>query len=91
MRDALRVGNIFFSEAFFSVMMTVPEAFKIIREELCRFAIATEPPKTLFGKVRKTYTGKLGGMQDDLAIALRLLRTAHCNTLLAKHTRRSSH
>lgn len=75
------------------------EAIKCIRDELCRFAIVTEPAKTTFGKVRalaaappchhrathrppcetdraalnqvrKTYTGKIGGLQDDLAICL---------------------
>ena len=28
------------------------EAIKCIRDELCRFAIVTEPAKTTFGKVR---------------------------------------
>lgn len=100
LRDALRVGNIFLSDQFFSVLMEEREAIKQIRDELCRFAIVTEPAKTLFGKVRasprsalasacmclptnrarrhqvrKTYTGKLGGMQDDLAITLQLAIT----------------
>ena len=70
MRDALRVGSIVLSDQFFSCMMQEVDAIKAIRDELCRFAIVTEAPKTLFGKVRKTYTGKLGGQQDDLAIAL---------------------
>lgn len=51
LRDALRVGNIFLSDHFFSTQMTVHEARKSIRDELCRFAIITEPPKTMFGKV----------------------------------------
>ena len=50
-RDALRVGNIFLSDEFFSVLMEEREAIKCIRDELCRFAIITEPAKTLFGKV----------------------------------------
>ena len=69
-RDALRLGNIFLSEGFFSVLMEEREAIKTIQDELCRFAIITEPAKTLFGRIRKTYTGKLGGLQDDLAICL---------------------
>ena len=51
LRDALRVGNIFLSEHFFSVKMEEKEAIKQIRDELCRFAIITEPAKTMFGKV----------------------------------------
>ena len=74
-RDALRLGNIFLSEGFFSVLMEEREAIKTIQDELCRFAIITEPAKTLFGKIRKTYTGKLGGLQDDLAICLQLCVT----------------
>ena len=52
LRDALRVGNIFLSDQFFSCLMEEREAIKCIRDELCRFAIITEPAKTLFGKVR---------------------------------------
>jgi hypothetical protein len=55
MRDALRLGNIFLSEGFFSVLMEDHEAIKCIRDELCRFAIVTEPAKTLFGKVRANH------------------------------------
>tara|TARA_S200000501_G_C20427739_1_gene570891 strand:- start:293 stop:586 length:294 start_codon:yes stop_codon:yes gene_type:complete len=75
LRDALRVGNIFLSDEFFSVLMEEREAIKTIRDELCRFAIITEPAKTLFGRIRKTYTGKIGGLNDDLAICLQLAIT----------------
>ena len=75
LRDALRVGNFMLWEHFFSTTMTEIDALAKIRDELCRFAIVTEPSKTLFGKIRKTYTGKLGGMQDDLAITLQLAIT----------------
>lgn len=75
LRDALRVGCIYLSKHFFSVLLEEREALKTIRDELCRFAIVTEPAKTLFGKVRRTYTGKLGGLQDDLCICLQLCIT----------------
>lgn len=75
LRDALHVGNIFLSESFFSCLMEEKEAIKQIRDELCRFAIVVEPAKTLFGKVRRTYTGKLGGLNDDLAITMQLCLT----------------
>ena len=39
------------------------------------YAILVEPPKTTFGKVRKTYSGKVGGEQDDACIALQLAVT----------------
>ncbi len=75
LRDALRVGCIYLSKGFFSVLLEEREALKTIRDELCRFAIVTEPAKTLFGKIRRTYTGKLGGLQDDLCICLQLCVT----------------
>jgi hypothetical protein len=49
-RDALRVGNIFLSNEFFSVLLDEREALKQMRDELCRFAIVTEPARTTFGK-----------------------------------------
>ena len=48
------------------------EARKRIKDELLNYCVVTEAPKTTFGKIRKTYTGKLYGKQDDLAIALQL-------------------
>ena len=55
LRDALRVGNIFLSEGFFSTTMTEREAIAKIRDELCRFAIIVEPAKTIFGKARERH------------------------------------
>jgi hypothetical protein len=83
MRDALRVGNIALSDQFFSVMMSEADALKAVRDELTRFAIVVEPAKTLFGKIRRTYTGKLGGLQDDLAICM----CAHSPTRLLTRLR----
>ena len=75
LRDALRVGCIMLHEDFFSVSIGPAEALKVLDDELRNYCIVTEPPKTLFGKVRKIYTGKLGGRNDDLAIALQLAIT----------------
>ena len=72
LRDALKVGNIYLHSDFFSVQLDDREAVKIIRDELTRFAIVVEPAKTLFGKTRRTYTGKIGGQNDDLAMTLQL-------------------
>lgn len=72
LRDALTTATIALSAGFFSTTMNEREAKEKIRDELTRFAIVVEPAKTLFGRVRKTYTGKLGGQQDDLAISVQL-------------------
>jgi hypothetical protein len=48
------------------------EAVETIRKELEIYTIIVEPPKNPFGKPRRTYTGKVGGHNDDLCIALQL-------------------
>jgi len=75
LRDALRVGNISFSNEFFSTTQTVREVKQQIEDELRNFCILVEPPKTPFGKVKKTYSGKVGGRNDDLCITLQLAIT----------------
>ena len=74
-RDALTVGSISLSSHFFSIKMDVKDALKALGNELRGFAILVEPPKTTFGKVRKTYSGKVGGEQDDACIAMQLAVT----------------
>ena len=77
LRDALKVGSIQLSTHFFSLKLGVNDAIKMVRSELTNFAIVVEPPKTTFAscKVRKTYTGKIQGEQDDIAIAIQLAIT----------------
>ena len=71
-REALSVGKIAIAEHFFSTELAKTEAKMRIRDELGSYCVVTEAPKTTFGKVRTTYTGKLYGKQDDLAIAIQL-------------------
>jgi hypothetical protein len=71
-REAMRVGKIAFSQRFFSTSMTIKESRNRILDELGNFCVVKEPPKTTFGKMRITYTGKLHGHQDDVCIALML-------------------
>ena len=77
LREALSQGSISYHPNFFSHSLGVFDAKRRIKDEVSNFSIITEPPKTHGGKVRKTYTGKLGGQQDDTAIALQL---AVCST-----------
>ena len=74
-RDALTVGSISLSSHFFSIKMDVKDALKALGNEMRAFAILVEPPKTTFGRVRKTYSGKVGGEQDDAVIAMQLAVT----------------
>ena len=73
LREAMRIGRISFSKFFFSHSADSPEAAKKrLEEEILNFSVVTEAPKNAFGRVRKTYTGKLAGLQDDTVIALQL-------------------
>ena len=75
MRDAMRVGNICFSDEFFSTTQTIREIKQNLEDELRNFCILVEPAKTPFGKTKKTYSGKVGGRNDDLVITLQLAIT----------------
>ena len=75
LRDAMRVGNICFSDEFFSTTSSIREVKQVLEDELRNFCILVEPPKTPFGKVKKTYSGKVGGRNDDLCITLQLAIT----------------
>jgi len=72
LREALSVGKIAIAHDFFSNELKITEAKLRINDELSSYCVVTEPPKTTFGKVRTTYTGKLYGKQDDLCIAIQL-------------------
>ena len=72
LREALTVGKISYAQNFFSVELNPYEATTRIKDEMLNFCVITEAPKTTFGKVRTTYTGKLYGRQDDVVIALQL-------------------
>lgn len=48
------------------------EAMNELLQEMRCFMIYVDPPKTLFAKPRRTFTGKVGGHQDDVVITLQL-------------------
>ena len=72
LREALTVGRIAIAHEFFSNELKHTEAKIRIKDELSSYCVVTEPPKTTFGKVRTTYTGKLYGKQDDVCVAIQL-------------------
>lgn len=74
-RDALRVGCIGISNQFFCNTMDPKEVLKILDDELRNYCILVEAPKTPFGRSKKTYSGKVGGRQDDVVIVLQLAVT----------------
>jgi len=74
-RDALRVGCIGLHRNFFCNTMDVKEMLKTIDGELRNFCVLVEAAKTPFGKSKKTYSGKVGGRNDDVCIVLQLALT----------------
>ena len=72
LREALQQNSISYHQEFFSLSLGTGQAKLRIRDELGNYSIITEPPKQAFGKTRRTYTGKIGGMQDDCCIAIQL-------------------
>ena len=72
LRDALRVGCIAPQEEFFCHTHPVAEMRHRLADELKNYTVIVEPGRTPFARVRKTYSGKIGGRQDDACIALQL-------------------
>lgn len=64
-RDALAVGAIVMASGLVSLSMSQEEAKKKLKDELSSFAVIVEAARTPFGKPKKTYSGKIGGRQDD--------------------------
>jgi hypothetical protein len=71
-RSALNQGKIWLAPDFFSLSLGVEPAKRRIRDELCRFSVLTNPPKTPFGESKRTYSGKVAGMQDDVAVTMQI-------------------
>ena len=72
LRESLSIGKLHFSTEFFSTTADVKTVKDQIEGELRNFCVLVEAAKTPFGKVKKTYSGKVGGRNDDLAISLQL-------------------
>jgi len=64
-RDALAVGAIVMASDLVSLSMSNDEVKQKLKDELCSFAVIVEAARTPFGKPKKTYSGKIGGRQDD--------------------------
>lgn len=70
MRSSLNRGKMWLANDFFSLTMGKEQAKRRIRDEMCRFSIITNPPKTPFQEPKRTYSGKVAGMNDDVIMAM---------------------
>lgn len=75
MRSSLNQGKMWLAKDFFSISLGVEQSKRRIRDELCRFSIITNPPKTAFQESKRTYSGKVAGMQDDVAVVMQVRNT----------------
>lgn len=60
------------AEKFVCSTMSEKDMIARLADELRNYMIVVEPSKSIFGEERKTYSGKVAGRQDDVAIALQL-------------------
>lgn len=72
LQQLLTHGKLGVSSELVSTTMAPGDALRQLHSEMRKFMVLIEPPKSLFGKPRRTFTGKIGGQQDDLVIALQL-------------------
>lgn len=71
-QELLDFDSLSISASLVSVSQEPHEATKQLLEELRNYSVIIEPAKGVFGKPKHTFSGKIGGQQDDLAIALQL-------------------
>ena len=72
LQELLDQNRIVVSKRMLSVSYAPKEILDQLFAELRSYMVYVDPPKTLFGKPRKTFTGKMGGHNDDVVIALQL-------------------
>jgi len=74
LNDYLVEDAVFVGEHFVCVndCISVRQIKRELCDELCEYKEMTELAKTPFQAAKKTYTGKIGGLVDDLAVCLQL-------------------
>ena len=72
LREAMKCFRISVHKEFVSISMGAEKGKNRLRDELSNYCVINEQPKSAFGKLRKTFTGKLSGHQDDTAVALQI-------------------
>ena len=72
LQELLAQNRMMFCKRLLSVSMSPREILDQMVQEMRSYMVYVDPPKTLFAKPRRTFTGKMGGHNDDLIIALQL-------------------
>jgi len=72
LQQLLSSNHLHVSTNMLSISTSPREVFDQMVQEVRGYMIYVDPPKTLFAKPRRTFTGKVGGHNDDVVIALQL-------------------
>lgn len=87
-QELLAQNRLVICKRLLSMSMAPREALDQLLAETRSYMVFIDPPKTLFAKPRKTFTGKMGGHNDDVVIALQLaVLTMQIFTRSAKYER----
>jgi len=70
--DALGDGAVALMEDLVCVGGSAAKMVKDLRNELTTYSCVVDAGASVFSAAKKTFTGKVGGFQDDLAICIQL-------------------
>ncbi len=71
-QELLAQNRLFVGQKMLGLSRSPTELLQQVIDELRSYMIFVDSAKTLFGKPRRTFTGKMGGHNDDLVVALQL-------------------
>ena len=87
-QELLAQNRMVICKRLLSVSMAPREVLDQLVQEMRSYMVYVDPPKTLFAKPRRTFTGKMGGHNDDVVISLQLaVLTMQIFTRSAKYER----
>lgn len=73
-KDALNDDRIVFADSIVTANpeTTAEELKSELKDEMQTYSVVVEHPQSVFADSKKTFTGKIGGFQDDLIVCLQL-------------------
>ena len=71
-QELLEFQALHVSDELVCLSQSPQEAIRQLFVELRGYTVVVEAPKSVFGKAKQTFSGKIGGQQDDLVVALQL-------------------
>ena len=72
LKDLLSSNRLHVSDQFMCLTLSPKAMLNRLISEMRAFMVFVDAPRTPFAQSRRTYTGKMGGHQDDAVIALQM-------------------